>query len=94
MCPLTDLEPLRGLPLTDIDLRSAPVASLAPLRDCPALETIVLPRGARDIEMLRDLPKLRLLSYEADETKLPNKTPGQFWAEYDAQHAAESGAQT
>ena len=88
MCPITDLEPLRGLPLTDIDLRSAPVASLAPLLDCPALETIVLPRGARDIEILRRLPHLRLLSYEVDQTKLPNKTAGQFWIEYEAKQAA------
>jgi len=87
MCPLTDLEPLRGLPLIDIDLRSAPVSSLAPLQDCPTLETIVLPRGARDVETLRALPRLRLLSYEADQTKFPNKTAGQFWKEYDAQQA-------
>ena len=89
MCPLTDLEPLRGLPLTHIDLRSAPVSSLAPLADCPALETIVLPRGAGDVEILRHLPKLRLLSYEVDQTKLPDKFAEQFWKEYDARK--ESG---
>jgi hypothetical protein len=88
MCPFTDIEPLRGLPLTDLDLRSAPVASLAPLRDCLTLETIVLPRGARDLEVLRQLPMLRLLSYEVDQTKLPNRTAEQFWKEFDARQAA------
>jgi hypothetical protein len=82
----TDLEPLRGLPLTDINLSGAPVASVAPLRDCPTLERIVLSHTVRDVEMLRHLPKLRLLSYEVDnQTNLPTKTAEQFWKEYDAQ---------
>ena len=70
--PVTDLSPLKKLPLIRLDLRDTPVAELSPLRGMK-LEHLVL-RGSRvtDLTALSGMPIRRL---DLDRTDATNLTP-------------------
>ncbi len=86
ICPprTTDLTPLLGQPLKQIDLMFSRGIDVGPLATFATLEEIVLPEEAKNVEMLRNLPHLRLISVRRGIAKHPAQTAAEFWVEYDA----------
>jgi hypothetical protein len=84
---VSDVEPLRGMPLTSLKLhRCEELSDLSPLAECKDLKLLTLPPNAQDIEFLRTLPKLERISFSVDPNNgyRPDKTAEEFWKEYDA----------
>ena len=89
---VTDLGPLRGMRLKQICFDATAVKDVSPLLDLPILEAAMVPQRATNLEVLRNHPTLKYLGWENDWDAGPNRpklTTAQFWARYDAQHAAE-----
>ncbi|MEI8382167.1 MAG: protein kinase [Planctomycetota bacterium] len=77
---VTDISVLRGMPLIEAGFMSCPaLTDVSPLADCKELQTVTLPPNAKNFEFLRAFTKLRRLSFAED------KTPAEFWKEYDTQ---------
>ena len=88
--PARDLSPLRGMPLTNLHLRAcANLTDLSPLADNKELTELVLPPNFTDFEFLHTLPKLRLLSFDENQSGdySADKTTDQFWASLAAEQA-------
>jgi serine/threonine protein kinase len=85
-----DLSPLRGMPLTTLKLHAcANVTDLSPIAGAKELTRLILPPNAKDIEFLRKFPKLRLISFDEDQSSYrPDKTAAEFWKEYDRAKSA------
>jgi len=71
---VSDLSPVRGLPLTKIGLLDSPAGDLSPLGECKLLKSANVPKNATGIEFLRELPALE---------RLNGKTVEEFWKEWE-----------
>jgi serine/threonine protein kinase/Leucine-rich repeat (LRR) protein len=77
---VTDISVLHGMPLIEASLsHCAALTDVSPLADCKELQIVTLPPNAKNFEFLRAFPQLKRLSFEED------KTPAEFWREYDTQ---------
>ena len=82
---ISDLAPLTQSPLRELNLEGCTaLTDLRPLLAITTLEGVVLPTQCRDLDFLRKHPGLKRLSY-----KKLTQPAEEFWAEYDAAHAAE-----
>ena len=89
---VTDLPPLRGMRLRMLTFDETAVADVSPLLDLPILEAAMVPQRATNLEVLRHHPTLKYLGWENDwdeSANRPKLTTAEFWARYDAQHAAK-----
>ncbi|MDZ4687768.1 MAG: hypothetical protein SH850_22070 [Planctomycetaceae bacterium] len=69
-----------SLPLIEAAFSSCTaLTDVSPLADCKELQIVTLPPNAKNFEFLRAFTKLERLSFAED------KTPAEFWKEYDAQ---------
>jgi WD40 repeat protein len=74
-CRLADLSPLKGMPLTSLDIRNTQVSDLSPLKGMP-LKTLDCDfKPERDTEILRAIPTLETIN---------GKPAKDFWKEVDA----------
>ena len=83
-CPITDLSPLRGMPLDDLDLFGCDkLQDLTPLIDCRQLISLTIPKTCKNIECLRSHPTLKQIGYSRGTANafLP---VAEFWKAYDA----------
>ena len=82
---VSDLSPLRGMPLTNLKMTSCKnISDLTPVAEIKTLQTVVLPPNATKVEVLRGLPQLKRIGFKYDSTiKGPDKTAAEFWADYD-----------
>ena len=85
---LTDITPLRGMPLVFVGLNGTENPDVSVLADCPTLESIVLPRKSRNIESPRKLPNLKRISFGWPGSRANMPDAATFWKAYDAQQAA------
>jgi len=72
--PVSDLEPLRGLPLKRLNCPGTRVTDLTPLLGMP-LERVVLDFRPEDEKILRSLPGLTLIN---------EKPAAQFWKDLES----------
>jgi hypothetical protein len=88
--PVSDLTPLRGMPVRLLALSGCEnIRDLTPLLDCRRLERLNLPPKCHNIEFLRHHSSLKNLSYRLYGTSdYTEQTVAEFWKEYDAQKAA------
>jgi hypothetical protein len=87
---VTDLNPLRGLPLRELRLeKCAKLTDLSPLADCKDLELLDIPPQCQDLDVLRTLPKLKRLTNQGTDVAGWEKAPtvAEFWKDYDAKKA-------
>jgi Leucine-rich repeat (LRR) protein len=85
---VTDLSSLRGMPLVEIRLHGCTdLTDLAPLADCRTLTIVTLPPNVKDLEFFRNFPMLERIGFKEDARfgHRPDKTPLEFWKEYDGQ---------
>jgi len=67
---VTDISPLRGMPLTSLRFHACPdLTDLSPLMESKELTTLTLPPKARNFEFLRPFPKLERLSFKEDQAQ-------------------------
>jgi Leucine-rich repeat (LRR) protein len=83
---ISDLSPLKGLPLRELYLEGCPsVADVSALAEIPTLEKLTVPMSARNIEALRQLTQLKMLAFSRNaNTLLPSSTVEDFWKDNDA----------
>jgi hypothetical protein len=87
---IRDIGPLAHLPLKFLKMNGTNVTDISPLLDCSTLTDLVLSDPAKNIEFLRKLPNLKRLSKKTvSYPPVPAQTTEEFWAEYDAQQAAQ-----
>ena len=84
--PITNIEPLRGMPLTELLLNDCPVTSLQGLQECQELEKLTIPVQCQDIEFLKAMPQLRYLNTKWDNAK---QTADEFWRKYEEKKTRE-----
>ena len=86
---ITDLRPLAGLPLIELDIYGNPIADYAPLLELHQLQKLHMndPKGFKGtLEPLRHHPSLQYIAIGYDG---PYRPAAEFWADYDAQQAAD-----
>ena len=84
---VADISALRGMPLKSLTLHECTeLTDLSPLAECRELKEITLPPNAKNVECLRTLPKLERIDFVKDlnNDRFPDKSPAEFWKEYDA----------
>ena len=89
---VTDLSPLRGMRLKQITFDASAVKDVSPLLEMPILEAAMVPQAAANLEALRHHPTLKYLGWENDwdnDAHRSKLTTAEFWARWDAQHAAK-----
>jgi Leucine-rich repeat (LRR) protein len=75
---MTDLRPLAGLPLVELNLEDCnKLTDFRPLLECRQLESLILPKGATDIAYLKEHKTLKFLSYRRS-----NQPVAEFWAAF------------
>ena len=78
---VTDLEPLRGMPLQELYFHSTPVTDVSPLAGAPLRKLVFSPRQVtKGLEVLRAMETLRELGPNPQQM-LP---AAEFWKRYDA----------
>ena len=93
---VSDLSPLRSMPLTYLQLDECEeLHDLSPLADCKHLQYLSLPPHYKDLECLRALPDLRYLGPATTSWAGP-PTAAEFWKQYDAKKGTgqNSGARS
>ena len=79
--PVTDLRPLAGLPLEELDLRgSEQLRSLAPVATLARLRSLGLPAHRPDLDSLRSLGGVRIREIDRPEPR----DVGEFFRALDA----------
>jgi serine/threonine protein kinase/Leucine-rich repeat (LRR) protein len=82
---VSDLAPLRGLPIEALMLNDCPnLTDVRLLAEIPSLRQVTIPSDARRIESLRTLPNLVRIGFARSATAgFPNMTATEFWAAWD-----------
>jgi len=59
--PISDLAPLHGLPIKELDISRTPVSNLEPLRGMPLTSLYLSDAQVRDVGILAEFPNLEIL---------------------------------
>jgi internalin A len=79
---VTDLSPVKGLPLTALWCNDTPVSDLSPLRGMELDSVSFTPRNiTQGIDAIRQMKSLRALLLAWGDPRIP---PVEFWRRYDA----------
>ena len=79
---VSDLSPLRGMPLEKLSMARTKVRDVRPLLECPELREIESSTTITNIEVLRAKPKLEFLSPKWGNGR-PAQTVEEFWLKFD-----------
>jgi serine/threonine protein kinase len=77
--PVSDLAPLKSVPLRRLNLLDTSVGDLSPLAACLHLEEIVLPKSAKNAEVLKGNPALKRISLNEQNNGSPQHSAAEFW---------------